>query len=101
MVFVAGRRRMPLPGYRKVTSPSVSQVVHKVSMYLIHFPSDFLSRLFLPPKLKETPSIHSYSITLICDQVLSSSPRTSYVLVNMHSQFRFHRMNYGVLDSHS
>jgi len=41
-----------------------------VFMYLIHFPSDFLSRLFLPPWLKETPFRYSYSITLICDKVL-------------------------------
>src|ERR1041385_5308328 len=101
MVFVAGRKRMQLPSYCKVTSHLVVQVIHKVSMYLIQFPSDFLSRLFLPPWLKETPSIYSYSLTLICDLVLSSSPSTSYVLVNMHSQFRFHRMEYGVLDSHS
>src|ERR1041385_4224332 len=95
MVFVAGRKRMQLPNYRKVTSHLVVQVMHKVFMYLIQFPSDFLSRLFLPTLLKETPSIYSYSIALICDLALSSSPSTSYVLVNMHSQFRFHRMNYG------
>src|SRR3954471_2187621 len=100
MVFVTGRKRMQLPSYRKVTNHLVDQVVHKVFMYLIHFPCDFLSMLFLPPRLKETPPICSYSITLICDLVLSSSPSTSYVLVNMHSQFRFHRINYGVLDSH-
>src|SRR3954464_15431045 len=99
MIFVAGRKRTQLPSDRKVTSHSIVQVVHKVFMYLIQFPSDFLSRLFLPPWLKETPSI--YSITLICDLVLSSSPSTSYVLVNTHSQFIFHRMKYGVLDSHS
>src|SRR3954465_11550885 len=89
MVFVAGRKRMQLPSYRKLTSHSVVQVVHKVFMYLIHFPCDFFSRLFLPPWLKETPSLYSYSITLICDLVLSSSPSTSYMLVNMPSQFRF------------
>src|SRR3954464_15945957 len=101
MIFVAGRKRTQLPSDRKVTSHSIVQVVHKVFMYLIHFPSDFLSRLFLPPWLKETSSIYSNSITMICDQVLSISPSTSYVLVNMHSQFRFHRMKYGVLDRHS
>ena len=89
MVFVSRRKRMQLLSYRKVTSHSVVQVIHKVFMYLIQFPSDFLSRLFLPSWLKETLSIYSYSITLICDQVLSSFPSTSYVLVNMHSQFRF------------
>src|SRR3954464_14754251 len=78
------------------------QVVHKVFMYLIQFPCDFLSRLFLPSWLKETPSIYSYSITLICDLVLLSSSTMSYVLMsfNTHLQFRFHRMNYSVLDSH-
>src|SRR3954471_12423280 len=100
MVFVAGRKRMQLPSCRKVTSHSVVQVVDKVFMYLIQFPCDFLSRLFLPPWLKETSTIYSYSITLICDLVFSSSPSMSYVLVNMHSQFRFHKMEYGVLDSH-
>ena len=88
MVFVTGRKRMQLPIYHKVTSHSVVQVVHKVFMYLIHFPCDFLSRSFLPPWFKETSSIYSCSIILICDLVLSSSPSTSYVLVNMHSQFR-------------
>src|ERR1041384_6229357 len=101
MVFVAGRKWMQLPSYRKVTIHSVVQVLHKVFMYHIQFPCDFLRRLFLPPRLKETPSIYSFSIILICDLVLSSSPSTSYVLVNMHSQFIFHRMKYGVLDSHS
>jgi len=83
MIFVAGRKRAQLPSYRKVTSHSVVQVVHKVFMYLIHFPSDFLSRLFLPPWLKETPSIYSYSITLICDILLLSSSTTSYVLMSL------------------
>src|SRR3954468_6996230 len=98
MVFVAGRKWMQLPSYRKVTSHLVVQVVHKVFMYLIHFPCDLLGRLFLPSWLKETTSIYSYSITLICGLVLSSSPSTSYVLVLliMHSQFRFHRIKYGV-----
>ena len=83
VVFVAGRKRTQLPSYRKVTSHSVVQVVHKVFMYLIHFPSDFLSRLFLPPWLKETPSIYSYSITLICDLVLLRSSTMSYVLMSL------------------
>src|SRR4051812_12109027 len=93
---------MQLPSYHKVTNHSVIQVVHKVFMYLIHFPSDFLSRLFLPPWLKETPSRYSYPITLICDLVLLSFIyHVIHVdVVNMHSQLRFHRMKYGVLDSH-
>jgi len=100
-VFVAERKRMQLSNYRKAAGHSVVQVVHKV-FHVSHTFSMWLSQQVVPSTMVERNLVHiSYSITLICDLVISSSPSTSYVLVNMHSQFRFHRMKYGVLDSHS
>ena len=82
-VFVAGRKWTQLPSYRKVTSHSVVQVVHKVFMYPIHFPSAFPSRCFLPSKLKETPSKYSHSITLDLEYSALSYSITSYMLVSL------------------
>jgi len=102
MIFVAGRKRTQLPSYRKVTSHSVVQVVHKVSMYLIHF-SKWLSKQVFPSTIVERNPIQ---ILILHNSDLQysalSSSTTSYVLVSLTRtlQFSFYGITYGVLDSH-